>query len=153
KDNDFDVHKHVAEFCNKLLFFMYGGCLIMDIKYMKRALELAEKGAGFVNPNPMVGCVIVKNGSIIGEGYHKYFGQNHAEVEALNSVVENPENSTICIDNIAKVSLDTEVPVIFGVLTTDTIEQAIERAGTKAGNKGHEAALTAIEMANLIKEL
>ncbi|KGG79933.1 hypothetical protein Y919_08975 [Caloranaerobacter azorensis H53214] len=125
----------------------------MDIKYMKRALELAEKGAGFVNPNPMVGCVIVKNGSIIGEGYHKYFGQNHAEVEALNSVVENPENSTICIDNIAKVSLDTEVPVIFGVLTTDTIEQAIERAGTKAGNKGHEAALTAIEMANLIKEL
>ncbi|QIB27741.1 6,7-dimethyl-8-ribityllumazine synthase [Caloranaerobacter azorensis] len=54
---------------------------------------------------------------------------------------------------IAKVSLDTEVPVIFGVLTTDTIEQAIERAGTKAGNKGYEAALTAIEMANLLKEL
>ncbi|WP_427337787.1 6,7-dimethyl-8-ribityllumazine synthase [Caloranaerobacter sp. DY30410] len=53
---------------------------------------------------------------------------------------------------IAKVSLDTEVPVIFGVLTTDTIEQAIERAGTKAGNKGYEAALTAIEMANLLKE-
>lgn len=54
---------------------------------------------------------------------------------------------------IAKVSLDTEIPVIFGVLTTDTIEQAIERAGTKAGNKGYEAALTAIEMANLLKEL
>ncbi|SHH41248.1 diaminohydroxyphosphoribosylaminopyrimidine deaminase [Caloranaerobacter azorensis DSM 13643] len=69
----------------------------MNIKYMKRALELAEKGAGFVNPNPMVGCVIVKNGSIIGEGYHKYFGQNHAEVEALNSVVENPENSTMYV--------------------------------------------------------
>ena len=54
---------------------------------------------------------------------------------------------------IAHVSLDTEVPVIFGVLTTDTIEQAIERAGTKAGNKGFEAAVTAIEMANLIGEL
>ncbi|KPU27462.1 6,7-dimethyl-8-ribityllumazine synthase [Caloranaerobacter sp. TR13] len=54
---------------------------------------------------------------------------------------------------IAKVSLDTEIPVIFGVLTTDTIEQAIERSGTKAGNKGYEAALTAIEMANLLKEL
>lgn len=53
---------------------------------------------------------------------------------------------------IANVALDTEVPVIFGVLTTDTIEQAIERAGTKAGNKGYEAALTAIEMANLLKE-
>ena len=54
---------------------------------------------------------------------------------------------------IASVSLDTEVPVIFGVLTTDTIEQAIERAGTKAGNKGYEASVTAIEMANLIKSL
>jgi 6,7-dimethyl-8-ribityllumazine synthase len=54
---------------------------------------------------------------------------------------------------IASVSLETGIPVIFGVLTTDTIEQAIERAGTKAGNKGYDAAVTAIEMANLIKEL
>ncbi len=54
---------------------------------------------------------------------------------------------------IASVSLETEVPVIFGVLTTDTIEQAIERAGTKAGNKGVDAAITAIEMANLLKEI
>lgn len=52
---------------------------------------------------------------------------------------------------IAKVSLDTGIPVVFGVLTTDTIEQAIERAGTKAGNKGYDAAVTAIEMANLLK--
>ncbi len=54
---------------------------------------------------------------------------------------------------VAKVSLDTGIPVIFGVLTTDTIEQAIERAGTKAGNKGYDAAVTAIEMANLLKQL
>lgn len=54
---------------------------------------------------------------------------------------------------IAKVSLDSGIPVIFGVLTTDTIEQAIERAGTKAGNKGYDAAVTAIEMANLLKQL
>ncbi|MCR4435582.1 MAG: 6,7-dimethyl-8-ribityllumazine synthase [Clostridiales bacterium] len=54
---------------------------------------------------------------------------------------------------IAKVSLDAGLPVIFGVLTTDTIEQAIERAGTKAGNKGYDAAVTAIEMANLLKSL
>jgi len=53
---------------------------------------------------------------------------------------------------IASVSLDTEIPVVFGVLTTDTIEQAIERAGTKAGNKGYDAAVTAIEMANLIEQ-
>jgi len=54
---------------------------------------------------------------------------------------------------IASVSLETELPVVFGVLTTDTIEQAIERAGTKAGNKGSDAALTAIEMANLLREI
>lgn len=51
---------------------------------------------------------------------------------------------------IAVVSLDSGVPVVFGVLTTDTVEQAIERAGSKAGNKGVEAAMSAIEMANLI---
>ena len=54
---------------------------------------------------------------------------------------------------IAHVSLDTGIPVIFGINTTDTIEQAIERAGTKAGNKGYDAALAAIEMVNLIKEI
>lgn len=54
---------------------------------------------------------------------------------------------------VAAASLETGVPIIFGVLTTDTIEQAIERAGTKAGNKGFEAAVTAIELANLYKEL
>lgn len=54
---------------------------------------------------------------------------------------------------IASVSLDSGIPVIFGVLTTDSIEQAIERAGTKAGNKGFEAAMTAMEMANLLKEI
>lgn len=54
---------------------------------------------------------------------------------------------------IAAVSLETEIPVIFGVLTTDNIEQAIERAGTKAGNKGYDVAVTAIEMSNLLKEI
>ena len=52
---------------------------------------------------------------------------------------------------VAHVGLQTGVPTVFGVLTTDTIEQAVERAGTKAGNKGFDAAMTAIEMANLIK--
>ena len=54
---------------------------------------------------------------------------------------------------VAQVALQSDIPVIFGVLTTDNIEQAIERAGTKAGNKGADAAKTAIEMVNLIKEL
>ncbi|PMP76065.1 MAG: 6,7-dimethyl-8-ribityllumazine synthase [Sulfurihydrogenibium sp.] len=54
---------------------------------------------------------------------------------------------------IAQVSLETEVPISYGILTTDTIEQAIERAGTKMGNKGFDAALTAIEMVNVIKQI
>jgi 6,7-dimethyl-8-ribityllumazine synthase len=54
---------------------------------------------------------------------------------------------------IASVSLESEKPVIFGVLTTNTIEQAIERAGTKAGNKGYECAVSAIEMANLLNNI
>ena len=54
---------------------------------------------------------------------------------------------------IASVSLSSGIPVMFGILTTDTIEQAIERAGTKAGNKGYDCALGAIEMVNLIREI
>ena len=54
---------------------------------------------------------------------------------------------------VANVSLNSDIPVMFGVLTTDTIEQAIERAGTKAGNKGFECAEGAIEMVNLIRSI
>jgi 6,7-dimethyl-8-ribityllumazine synthase len=54
---------------------------------------------------------------------------------------------------IASVALETDVPITFGILTTDNLEQAIERAGSKAGNKGFEAAMVAIEMANLLKKL
>ena len=54
---------------------------------------------------------------------------------------------------IAAVSLETGIPVLFGILTTDTIEQAIERAGTKAGNKGTDCAMSALEMVNLIKNI
>lgn len=54
---------------------------------------------------------------------------------------------------IAQVSLSSDIPVLFGVLTTDTIEQAIERAGTKAGNKGYDCAMSALEMASLAKEI
>jgi len=58
-----------------------------------------------------------------------------------------------CNKGLAQVSMDFDVPVAFGVLTTDSIEQAIERAGTKMGNKGSEAALSALEMVNVIAEL
>jgi 6,7-dimethyl-8-ribityllumazine synthase len=58
-----------------------------------------------------------------------------------------------CAAGVARAGLDSGTPVIFGVLTTDTIEQAIERAGTKAGNKGYEAATAAIEMADICRQL
>jgi 6,7-dimethyl-8-ribityllumazine synthase len=58
-----------------------------------------------------------------------------------------------CASGLAQIALESGIPVAFGVLTTDTIEQAVERAGTSAGNKGAEAALTAIEMANLLRRL
>jgi 6,7-dimethyl-8-ribityllumazine synthase len=58
-----------------------------------------------------------------------------------------------CAKGVAQVSLAQDIPVAFGVLTTDTIEQAIERAGTKAGNKGVDAALSAIEMVNVLKQI
>lgn len=58
-----------------------------------------------------------------------------------------------CASGVQAAQLETGVPIVFGVLTTDTIEQAIERAGTKAGNKGYESAETAIEMADLLRQL
>jgi 6,7-dimethyl-8-ribityllumazine synthase len=58
-----------------------------------------------------------------------------------------------CVKGLAHVSLKHGVPIAFGVLTVDTIEQAIERAGTKAGNKGAEAALSAVEMVNLLRQI
>ncbi len=68
-----------------------------DEYYMQRAIELAKKGAGFVNPNPMVGAVIVKDGKIIGEGYHQRYGDLHAERNALKNCTENPEGATIYV--------------------------------------------------------
>ncbi len=68
-----------------------------ECKYMQLALENAKKGIGFVNPNPMVGAVIVKNGKIIGEGYHKKYGGLHAERNALNNCSENPKDATMYV--------------------------------------------------------
>ena len=58
-----------------------------------------------------------------------------------------------CSSGLARVSLDHEIPIAFGVLTTDTIEQAVERSGTKAGNKGADAAMTALEMISLLRNI
>lgn len=65
----------------------------IDEQYMLRAIELAEKGLGRVQPNPMVGAVIVHNHEIIGEGYHEQYGKAHAEVNAINDVISNYQNA------------------------------------------------------------
>ncbi|MCM8711644.1 bifunctional diaminohydroxyphosphoribosylaminopyrimidine deaminase/5-amino-6-(5-phosphoribosylamino)uracil reductase RibD [Clostridium sp. SYSU_GA19001] len=69
----------------------------MDEKYMKRALELAEKGIGYTNPNPLVGAVIVKDGRIIGEGYHEIYGSSHAEVNAFKNATEDVKGATMYV--------------------------------------------------------
>ncbi|MEG0181515.1 MAG: 6,7-dimethyl-8-ribityllumazine synthase [Romboutsia sp.] len=83
--------------------------------------------------------------------------EKYDAVICLGAVIKGatPHFDYVCAEaskGIASVSLYSEKPVIFGILTTDTIEQAIERAGTKAGNKGYDSAVTAIEMANLLKQ-
>lgn len=69
----------------------------IDKKYMRRAIELAAKAAGFTNPNPMVGAVIVKDGRVIGEGYHEMCGQLHAERNAIKNLTESAEGATIYV--------------------------------------------------------
>jgi diaminohydroxyphosphoribosylaminopyrimidine deaminase/5-amino-6-(5-phosphoribosylamino)uracil reductase len=69
----------------------------MDIQFMKRALDLAKKGEGYTSPNPMVGAVIVKDGRIIGEGYHEKYGSHHAEINAFNNATEDVEGATIYV--------------------------------------------------------
>ena len=69
-----------------------------DLVYMKRAINLAKRGAGWVNPNPMVGAVLVKDGQIIGEGFHEFFGGHHAEVNALEGIsAEDTSGSTLYV--------------------------------------------------------
>lgn len=69
-----------------------------DIKFLKETLKLAKKGLGWTNPNPMVGTLIVKDGKIIGKGYHKKAGLPHAEIEALNSCKRKAEGATLYVN-------------------------------------------------------
>ncbi|WP_206459963.1 bifunctional diaminohydroxyphosphoribosylaminopyrimidine deaminase/5-amino-6-(5-phosphoribosylamino)uracil reductase RibD [Anaerovorax sp. IOR16] len=68
-----------------------------ELDYMRRAIQLAKKGIGFVNPNPLVGAVVVKNGEIIGEGWHECFGGLHAERNALSNCKEDPRGADLYV--------------------------------------------------------
>jgi len=70
---------------------------VQDKEYMKKALLLAKKGQDFVSPNPLVGAVVVKNGKIIGQGYHQKYGDLHAERKALESCIQSPQDATMYV--------------------------------------------------------
>jgi diaminohydroxyphosphoribosylaminopyrimidine deaminase / 5-amino-6-(5-phosphoribosylamino)uracil reductase len=72
--------------------------MISHKKYMAIALKLAEKGKGYVSPNPLVGCVVVKRGKIVGKGYHKKYGEAHAEINALKSAGKKSNNATMYVN-------------------------------------------------------
>ena len=73
----------------------------MQEHYMRRAIELAGKGTGYTNPNPLVGAVIVKDGRIIGEGFHETYGGLHAERNALKNCTEDPKGAELYVTHAA----------------------------------------------------
>ncbi len=89
-----------------------------DIKFMKKALKLSAKGRGYVHPNPMVGAVIVKNGEIIGEGYHEKFGQAHAEINAIADAGDDAAGSTLYVTLEPCVHHGKTPPCVEAVLQT-----------------------------------
>lgn len=105
----------------------------MNSIYMKRALELAKRGEGFVSPNPLVGAVIVKNDEIIGEGYHECFGEDHAEINTFKNKIKDIDGSTMyvtlepcshygktppCVETIIKSGV---IKVIVGTLDSNPL--------------------------------
>jgi diaminohydroxyphosphoribosylaminopyrimidine deaminase/5-amino-6-(5-phosphoribosylamino)uracil reductase len=82
---------------------------VADERYMRMAISLAERGTGFVSPNPRVGCVLVKDQSIVGWGYHRRFGGPHAEVEALKMAGSLAEGATAYV-NLEPCSTFRETP-------------------------------------------
>jgi len=72
--------------------------MISHKKYMDITINLAEKGKGCVSPNPLVGCIIVKRGKVVGRGYHKKFGEEHAEINALKAASKKANNATMYVN-------------------------------------------------------
>ena len=93
------VQKFLKIICKPQLGYV---CIMTHTHYMQRAVDLAKKGLGGVSPNPMVGCVIVYNDRIIGEGWHKKFGEAHAEVNAVNAV----KNKELITESIFYITLE-----------------------------------------------
>ena len=90
-------------------------------QFMLNVIELAKKGRGCVFPNPIVGCLIVKNNSIIGEGYHEKYGESHAEINALNNCSENPSNSSLYV-NLEPCSFFGKTPPCVDAIISHSIK-------------------------------
>ncbi len=105
--------------------FVLGDERMNDSKYMKMALQLAKKGCGWTSPNPMVGAVIVKNGQIIGQGYHEKYGQPHAEKNALAACTQNPRGATMYVTLEPCCHYGKQPPCVNAI-----IEAGIERVVT-----------------------
>jgi diaminohydroxyphosphoribosylaminopyrimidine deaminase/5-amino-6-(5-phosphoribosylamino)uracil reductase len=97
---------------------------LTDESYIKLALEIAKKGKGKVSPNPMVGAVLVKDDKIIGAGYHKAFGGNHAEINAINNAKQNVEGSTLYI-NLEPCSHFGKTPPCVDVIIENKIKGVV----------------------------
>ena len=97
-----------------------------EVLWMQRALDLANMGSGFVAPNPLVGCVIVKNDSIIGEGFHQKYGEAHAEVNAIHSLVDPSDiiGSTIYV-NLEPCSHHGKTPPCADLLIKSRVKRVV----------------------------
>ncbi len=93
--------------------------------YIKRTLELASLGLGQTSPNPLVGCVIVKNGQIIGEGLHEKYGQSHAEINALKNCTESPEGATLYVNLEPCCHTDKQTPPCAQRLVQEKIKKVV----------------------------
>lgn len=89
-----------------------------DEFFMKKAIELAYLGEGYTNPNPMVGAIIVKNNKIIGEGYHKLYGKEHAEINTFNNLIEDCAGATLYV---------TLEPCCFFGKTPPCVDEVVKR--------------------------
>ena len=134
-----------ARFNEFIVSKLLSGCEDVLVRHGVREEDIAVAWVPGAFESPLIASKMAKSGK-------------YDAVIALGAVIRGSTShyDYVCSEvskGVANVALASDVPVMFGVLTTDTIEQAIERAGTKAGNKGAECAQGAIEMVNLIREL
>ena len=134
-----------ARFNELIVSKLLSGCLDTLLRHGVQEHDISVAWVPGAFEIPLIAAKMAKSGK-------------YDAVIALGAVIRGSTShyDYVCSEvskGIAQVALNSEIPVMFGVLTTDTIEQAIERAGTKAGNKGADCALSAIEMVDLIRSL